>query len=195
MIPTASATVGPFFPAHFFGPGDHDLTYVRDSARRALGQRIRISGRVFEAHRVPRWNTILEIWQADANGCFAHPSDPRAADADPNFMGWGRRWTQDDGYFDFFSVKPGGYRDPVTGSVRAPHINLSIMGSGLMRRLTTTLFFADEAANRSDPVLNAVPEALHDRLMLKPAEQGEPLAYELDIFLQGEGVETPFFED
>lgn len=198
LTPTPSATVGPFFPAHFFGKGDHDLTYAQDPAKRALGRRIHICGRVYEANRVPRWNAIIELWQADASGCFAHPNDRRAAEADPNFMGWGRRWTEDDGYYDFVSVKPGAYRDPLTGAMRAPHINMSIMGSGLMRRLLTTLFFSNEPLNANDPVLCAVSAELRDRLLLKPAASKTPLAeaasYELDIFLQGE-AETPFFED
>lgn len=199
LIPTASATVGPFFPPHYFGPHDHDLTCIDDPAKRAQGRRIHISGRVFEANRVPRWNTIVELWQADARGCFAHPNDPRHGEADPNFMGWGRRWTANDGYFDFISVMPGGYLDPLTGQMRAPHINLGLTGSGLMRRLVTTLFFHDEPANAGDPVLSVIAgPQLRERLMLRAAKDERApagaLAYRLDIVLQGEG-ETPFFAD
>lgn len=198
-VPTPSATVGPFFPPHFFGTGDNDLSYIDDPARRARGQRIYIAGRVYEAGRVPRWNTIMELWQADAGGCFAHPNDPRAAQADPHFMGWGRRWTEDDGYYDFVTVKPGGYRDPLTGAMRAPHINLSLMGSGLMRRLVTTLFFPHEPGNDEDPVYAAITDpAARARVMLQPARlaraPADAQAYTLDIVLQGEG-ETPFFID
>ena len=191
-VPSASQTVGPFFPAHFFGPGDHDLTFTADPAKRARGASITISGRVFEAGRVPRWNTILELWQADASGRFAHPHDPRALEADPNFMKWGRRWTDSAGHFEFVSVRPGGYLDPLTGRPRAPHINVSIMGSGLMRRLLTTWFFAGDPANDTDPVLQALPEArLRERLMLRPSGAS---AFAIDIVLQGEDA-TPFWED
>ena len=199
LVPTPSATVGPFFPPHYFGDGDNDLTFVDDKASRAQGERIHIFGRVYEAGRVPRWNTILELWQADANGCFAHPNDPRAGQADPNFMGWGRRWTEDDGYYDFTTVKPGAFLDPLTGKRRAPHINVSVMGSGLMRRLVTTLFFPDEPGNAGDPVYAAIRDpAVASQLVLRPA-QGERApagvrAYRFDIVLQGEG-ETPFFID
>jgi protocatechuate 3,4-dioxygenase alpha subunit len=188
---TGGATVGPFFPPHFFGPFDHDLTRVRTDGPTARGERITISGRVFEANRVPRWNTIIELWQADANGCFAHASDPRHREADPNFMGWGRRSTGNDGAFDFITVKPGAYRDPLTDSLRAPHINVSIMGSGLMRRLVTTLFFANEPTNDRDPVFGAVPVARRKPLLL---QQVSVTAYTIDIVLQGED-ETPFFVD
>ena len=199
LIPTASQTVGPFFPAHFFGPGDHDLGFTSDPAERARGERIYIAGKVYEAARVPRWNTIIELWQADAAGCFAHSNDPRHAAADPNFMGWGRRWTDDQGFYDFISIKPGGYLDPLTGVQRAPHINVSIMGSGLMRRLVTTFFFADEAANASDPVFNAISDPrVRERLLLRRAVlAGSPagaIGYTIDIVLQGED-ETPFWAD
>ena len=191
-IPTASATVGPFFPPQYFGLHDHDLTCIDDPAQRARGQKIRISGRVFEANRVPRWNCIIELWQADAGGRFAHPNDPRHAEADPNFMGWGRRWTDNQGNWEFASVKPGGYDDPLTGARRAPHINLSLTGSGLMRRLVTTLFFEGEPSNAADPVFSAIPDPkLRERLLLRPAGEGE---YRIDIVLQGED-ETPFFAD
>ena len=199
LLPTPSCTVGPFFPTHYFGESDHDLTVIRDKSGRAQGQRIYIAGTIYEANRVPRWNSIVEIWQPDARGRFAHPNDPRHADADPDFMGWGRRASEDDGYYDFISVKPGGYDDPLTGKLRAPHINVSVMGSGLMRRLVTVFFFPDEPANASDPVFNAIADpAIRERLVLKPANlpraPAGAVAYRLDIVLQGEG-ETPFFLD
>ena len=209
-IPTASGTVGPFFPPRFLGEGDNDLTIVGPRpntstnttsahARHAQGERIHISGHVYEAGRVPRLNTIVEIWQADANGCFAHPADPRHAQADPHFMGWGRTWTDKEGCFEFITVKPGAYLDPVSTQQRAPHINISFTGSGLMRRLVTTLYFPDDARNDADPVLAVIPEsALRARLILKlTANTLAPASvphYLIDIELQGE-EETPFFVD
>ena len=197
LVPTPSATVGPFFPPHYFGPNDHDLTCVDDPAKRATGQKIYIAGHVYEAARVPRWNVIMELWQADAQGRFNHPNDPRAKEADPHFMGWGRRWTSNEGFYDFVSIKPGAYLDPLTGKMRAPHINLSLMGSGLMRRLATTLFFPDEPGNAEDPVFAAVTDSeARARLILQPARidtaPPDAIAYRLDIVLQGED-ETPFF--
>ena len=206
-IPTASGTVGPFFPPRFLGEGDNDLTIIATGAPvakgeripRAQGIRIHVSGHVYEAGRVPRFNTIVEIWQADAGGCFAHPTDPRHMEADPHFMGWGRTWTGKDGYFEFTTVKPGAYLDPVTGRQRAPHINISFTGSGLMRRLVTTLYFPGEAGNDGDPVLSVIPEtALRARLILTPAPNPHTPAgnasYDIAIVLQGEN-ETPFFVD
>lgn len=198
-VPTPSQTVGPFFPEQFFGESDHDLTFVDDSSKRAQGQRIYIGGNIYEAERLPRWNCVVEIWQPDANGHFNHPNDPQRSKADPNFVGWGRRASDDAGWYDFITVKPGGYADPLTGKPRAPHIDISIMSSGLMRRVVTTLFFPDEPANAQDPVLNAIPDAaLRERLILRPEKleraPKNAFAYRLDIVLQGEG-ETPFFVD
>lgn len=198
-IPTASGTVGPFFPPHFFRPGDNDLTVIEPDAPPARGQRIHISGHVYEADRVPRWNTIIELWQADAGGRFAHPNDPHRAEADPNFMGWGRTWTDNAGYFEFVTVKPGAHLDPVSGKQRAPHINVSFTGSGLMRRLVTTLYFPSESCNDADPVLAVIDNlAQRARLVLKPAKSASAPAgvpsYEIDFVLQGED-ETPFFVD
>ena len=199
LIPTASGTVGPFFPPHFFRPGDNDLTIVEPGAPPAAGRRIHVFGWIYEARRVPRWNSIIEIWQADALGRFAHPNDPRAAEADPHFMGWGRRASEDDGYFDFITVMPGGFDDPVARARRAPHIDLSVTGSGLMRRLTTTLFFDGEPDNAGDPVFSAITDAgARSRVLLKPeasprAPAGVP-SWRVDIVLQGED-ETPFFVD
>ena len=197
-FPTPSATIGPVFPAHYFGEGDNDLTFVRDRSRPARGQKIYIGGWLYEAKRVPRWNSILELWQADAGGHFAHPNDPRNANADPDFMGWGRRASEDDGYYDFVTVKPGGYRDPYTGKLRAPHINLAITGSGLMRRLATTLFFPQEDGNGGDPVLSCIPKSRQKLLVLKPQKlkRAPPgaVSYRLDLVLQGKD-ETPFFVD
>ena len=168
-------------------------------AQNARGERIHISGHVYEAGRVPRFNTIVEIWQADANGRFAHPVDPRHSEADPHFMGWGRTWTDKEGYFEFITVKPGAYLDPVTGQPRAPHINISFTGSGLMRRLVTTLYFPDDVRNSTDPVLAVIPDAgLRARLILKSVSAPRAVAgmtgYQIIMTLQGEG-ETPFFID
>lgn len=199
-IPTPSATVGPFFPPHFFGPLDHDLTVKAAGASPARGERIYVFGRIYEPNRVPRWNVIVELWQADAGGRFAHPNDPFNAEADPNFMGWGRRWTDKTGFFDFITVKPGGYDDPLTKTRRAPHLNIALAGSGLMRRLITTLYFPNEAENAADPVLAVVPVARRPLLTLTRVEEDRAnapagvAAYCLDIVLQG-ADETPFFVD
>ncbi|MFN0305210.1 MAG: protocatechuate 3,4-dioxygenase subunit alpha [Burkholderiales bacterium] len=188
-IPTGEATIGPFFPGAYVDIGANDLTKVR--GRNARGLPIEITGRVVEEDGKAPQNVILEIWQADANGIFMHPADPQSRDADPNFLGWGRAATGPDGRYIFRTIKPGGYRMP-DGTERAPHINMLIMASGLMRHLQTVMFFDGEAANEADVVLTSVePAALRRGLICRPEGSGK---YRFDIRLRGEG-ETPFFDD
>ncbi|HXM80799.1 MAG TPA: hypothetical protein VN929_02615 [Burkholderiales bacterium] len=163
LIPTAEMTLGPFFPREF-GQGANDLTPAR-------GEVIEISGSVIQLDGKRLDNVILEIWQADAQGRFDNPE----------FVGWGRAATDANGKYSFKTIRPG------APAGRAPHINLLILYSGLMRQLQTVMFFE----NGADPVLDAVqPVALRERLIAK--KRGN--AYVFDIRLRGEG-ETPFFGD
>ncbi len=197
LVPLGWHTLGPFFPRSFFSPGDNDLTRLSpDAEATAQGQSCIIHGRVLQEGGGPCVNAVLEAWQADAQGFFRHPADPNHARADAGFVGWGRAWTDAEGTYDFRTIIPGGYTD--ASGPRAPHINLGILGSGIMRRLVTTLYFpAFAAANAVDPVLSVLPEALRPCLVLKPdgEHDGTP-AFRFDILLRGEPhEETPFFLD
>jgi protocatechuate 3,4-dioxygenase alpha subunit len=189
-IPTPWHTIGPFFPRTFFREGDNDLT--RGTAQ---GERILLRGRVLEEGGAPCVNAVLEAWQADAAGRFASPLDPAATQADPGFLGWGRAWTDAEGRFSFHTVRPGGFAD--AAGARAPHVNLLVIGSGIMGRLLTTVFFPDDPANAADPVLLSLPAALRPRLVAAPdgVENGVP-CFRFDLLLHGGPEdETPFFED
>ena len=177
LAPTGEATLGPFFPPPYVDEGANDLTELE--GRTAKGEAIEISGRVTQEDGAPLDNLVIEIWQADSRGIYRHPADPRHAQADPNFLGWGRSATDKDGRYRFRTIKPG------AAEGRAPHINFMVMYSGLMRILKTTLFF--EATN--DPVLNSVPPSRRKLLMAKGNSK-----YEFNIRLRGED-ETPFFDD
>lgn len=195
--PTSQQTIGPFFPRTFFQPGANDLTLVAHGAERTRrGQAILLRGRVTREAGVPCLNMILEAWQADAGGRFNHPLDPERHLADPDFLGWGRAWTDAEGQYEFRTVIPGGFTD-ATGR-RAPHINLTVMGAGLMRRVQTTLFFpGHESANAGDPVLTLLPPPLRERLIAHSDGEVDGMpAFRFDIRLRG-GIdeETPFFED
>jgi protocatechuate 3,4-dioxygenase alpha subunit len=197
LAPTGWHTIGPFFPRSFFREGDDDLTRLTAEAPPTTrGERILLRGRVLEEGGAPCVNAVLEAWQADAAGRFRHPLDPRWREADPDFLGWGRAWTDAEGRFAFRSVMPGGYADPA--GPRAPHVNLAILASGIMRRLITTVFFpGDAAAHARDPVLAALPEALRPRLVAaeEGAEDGARI-FRFDLRLRDAGGnETPFFQD
>jgi protocatechuate 3,4-dioxygenase beta subunit len=170
-------TIGPYFPASFV-EGHDDLTHHHGGIAR--GQHIVLSGRILQEGGAPTRNTILEIWQPDANGIFSG----RDA-ADPGFAGWGRARTDAEGCYKIRTVVPGSYGD------RCPHANLMILAIGLTRRLVTTVFFGDPDTAH-DPVLGCITDvAARKRLFAKRERAGE---YRFDIILRGEN-ETPFFMD
>ena len=167
LVPTGEMTLGPFFPREF-GKGNHDLVAANQLTS---PEGIFIEGKIVQADGSALDNCIVEIWQASPAGRYD----------DPAFFGWGRAATDANGIYRFRTVMPG----RVDG--RAPHVNVIILFSGLMRHLQTVMFFGDE----SDPVLDAVtPAALRQRLIAR--RDGN--AWRFDIRLRGEG-ETPFFDD
>jgi protocatechuate 3,4-dioxygenase alpha subunit len=178
VIPTGEATIGPFFPPRYVDEGANDLTQFE--GRKAQGDVIEIHGRVVQEDGTPLENLIVEIWQADAQGIFRHPADPRHALADANFLGWGRAATDKDGRYSFRTIRPG------APAGRQPHVNFMVMFSGLLRILRTTMFFEDG----DDPVLRAVPH-LRRNLLIGRKEKN---TFIFDIRLRGEN-ETPFFDD
>jgi len=193
MTPSPYCTIGPFFPNQF-SDGFNDLT--RNGGKVARGEHILLSGRVLEEGGQPTVNTIIEIWQPDANGIFRHELDPRSAQADPGFFGWGRARTDAQGYYRFRTVLPGAYE--WNGEMRCPHLNLMVLAIGLTRRLVTTAFFPEQADHGNDPVLNSVvdPNARKRLLAQRDSSLDESAAtgYRFDLILRGP-EETPFFLD
>ena len=177
--PTAEMTVGPFFPREF-GQGANDLTML--GGKPARGRRIEIAGRVVQLDGSPLDNLVIELWQADAQGVYRDAADPRFAEADPDFLGWGRAATDRDGRYAFRTILPGAREG------RAPHVNLLLLFSGLMHQLQTVMYF-DEAP--ADPVYLSVPPA---RRPLLVAKADGPDRFRFDIRLRADG-ETPFFGD
>jgi protocatechuate 3,4-dioxygenase alpha subunit len=177
--------VGPFFSFALDHPEWADLT-----GGGAAGERIVIEGTVRDGDGAAVPDALIEIWQANAAGRYAHPEDTQDKPLDPRFRGYGRCATADDGSFRFVTIKPG----PVPGrgnSLQAPHINLAIFARGLLKQLCTRLYFAGEAANEADPVLSSIEDpALRRTLLAAPAGGG---TWRLDIVLQGPG-ETVFFD-
>ncbi len=194
LTPSPYCTIGPFFPFDFVDDAS-DLTHFE--GKTARGQHILLCGRVVEEGNVPTLNVILEIWQPDANGVFRHPLDPRSAEADPGFFGWGRARTDRDGRYRFRTVLPGSSREE-NGVARCPHMNLMVLAIGVTRRLVTTVFFADAPETINDPVLNCVanPAARRRLFAVRDAAldaDGLP-GYRFDLALRGDN-ETPFFLD
>lgn len=196
MLTSPYCTIGPFFPGQFVA-GCEDLTTFQ--GKRARGQHIILTGRVFEEGNRPVLNAIVEIWQPDAAGIFRHPLDPRAAEADPGFYGFGRARTDAEGRYSFRTVVPGASNNDV--AARWPHINLMILAIGLTRRLVTTVFFAETPDSIHDPVFECVADRAARLRMLarRQGDQGgngggDSTVYCYDIVTRGES-ETPFFVD
>lgn len=193
LVPSSYSTIGPFFLKPLVD-GFEDLTLCNDKIAR--GKHILLAGRVVEEGNVGVLNAVVEIWQADADGVFAHPLDPRSAEADPGFFGWGRARTDQEGRYQFRTILPGPSLEE-NGAVRCPHINVMVLAIGLTRRLVTTAFFSDTPDPVDDPVWNCVPSRTRSRLRVARDESldgGGVPAYRFDIVLRGEN-ETPFFLD
>lgn len=198
---TPSQTVGPFFAYGLTPVGrcewDPNGQYSwKNSVESNLvtpdtsGTRIRIEGTVYDADNAPINDCMIEIWQADAQGRYASPQDTRAL---PNsgFKGFGRSATDKAGLFVFDTIKPGAVPGP-GGKQQAPHIVVAIFSRGMLRQVYTRLYFPDEAANATDPILNLVPADRRDTL-ISHKKGGEPATYFFEVHMQGD-KETVFFE-
>jgi len=181
-------TVGPFF--HFIIEPSQ-ATLVGEQTR---GERIRIEGSVRDGDGAPIPDAMVEIWQANASGRYAHSMDQRTdATLDPHFAGFGRSGTDDGGAYWFETIRPGPVAHP-QGGWQAPHILVAVFARGMLQHVYTRLYFADDPATAADPVLALVPAARrHTLLATRAGSDGHP-TYRFDICIQGpERTETVFF--
>ncbi len=189
---TPSQTVGPYFK---YGLTPGDAYAWNDAFSNDLltpdvsGERIRIVGRVFDGDGKVVPDSMLEIWQADAQGRFADPQDTRGV---PNsaFKGFGRCGTNPDGEFSFHTVKPGSVSGP-KGKPQAPHIVMAVFARGMTQQTMTRIYFEGDAANAADPILALVPEGRRGTLIARK-DNGDA-TYRFDVHLQGDN-ETVFFD-
>jgi protocatechuate 3,4-dioxygenase, alpha subunit len=181
---TPSQTAGPYLKIGLIdGPLTNRL--VDDTDPRA----IRIHGVLLDGAADPVVDGMVEIWQANAAGRYAHPADDRAQKPlEEGFLGFGRSGTDDGGRYEFVTVKPG--RVPwVDGRLQAPHLLVGVIARGLLKRVVTRMYFPDEeTANAEDPVLLGL-EPEERTTLVAHAEDG---ALRFDIVLQG-AAETTFF--
>jgi protocatechuate 3,4-dioxygenase, alpha subunit len=194
---TASQTAGPY--VHIgLAPGAAGFRIFEIELGQSLapkgmpGERVTIEGYVLDGLGAPIKDVLIEVWQADANGIYPHPEDPRVADCTPGFRGWGRVISDfDTGLFQFETIKPG----PVpgrAGRVQAPHLNLWLVSRGINIGLNTRMYFPeDTAAHGADPVLGSIEQRARVATLMATATG--PSAYRFDIRLQGEG-ETVFID-
>ena len=187
MKQTPSQTVGPFYS---IGLTDRAMnTLVRESTQ---GQRIRIEGQVIDGDGKPVPDAMIEIWQANVAGRYNHPDDKQEKPLDQSFTGWGRSGTGPSGSYFFETIKPG----PVPASaesVQAPHINMIVFARGMLVHAFTRIYFSDEPANETDPVLNSIEKERRQTLIAARHEENGKTIYRFDIRIQGRD-ETVFFD-
>jgi len=190
---TLTETTGPDDWARLMGPAMADLT--AQHAGVPQGQRIIVAGRVLDERRRPVANTVMEVWQANAAGRYIHAKDQWDAPIDPNFTGMGRVVTDDDGRYQFVTVRPGAYPwGNHDNAWRPSHIHLSLLGPAFATRLVTQMYFPDDPLIPLDPIACAVAEPYRDRIVarfdLATTKPSWALGYLFDVVLRGPGA-TP----
>jgi protocatechuate 3,4-dioxygenase, beta subunit len=190
VIPhTLSELTGPVYPYGKIEANDSDLT--RQHAGEPLGERIIVQGRVLDEDGRPIPQTLVEVWQANAAGRYAHRVDAHPAPLDPNFSGGGRTITDDQGRYRFVTIRPGAYpwRNH-DNAWRPAHIHFSLFGTSFLSRLVTQMYFPGNPLMPADPVLNSIPDAnARQRLVASfdwnVTEPEWALGFTFDIVLRG----------
>jgi len=186
---TLSEITGPSFGREVVRPGDIDLTHFNGGS--AIGERIIVGGRILDEDGRPIPNTLIEIWQANACGRYAHPVDTHDAPLDPHFSGAGRVMTDDAGMYRFTTIKPGAYpwRNH-HNAWRPAHIHFSLFGPSFATRLITQMYFPGDPLLAIDPIFNSVPDTAARPRLIARFDIGTTvpefaLGYEFDMVLRG----------
>lgn len=196
LPPGLSEKSGPVFGDFPLGEWDHDLTKNAIKNGEPLGERIVVHGKVLNENAQPIPNILVEIWQANAAGRYVHKVDKHAAPLDPNFLGAGRVRTDKDGYYCFYTIKPGAYPwGNHFNAWRPNHIHFSLFGPNITTRLVTQMYFPGDPLLEYDPIFKGIPEKGRPLVIssfdLDRTEPDFALAYRFDIILRGNAT-TPF---
>jgi protocatechuate 3,4-dioxygenase alpha subunit len=186
-IESGWATVGPFF--HSVLPWKNGGEMAGPQAK---GERITLLGRVLDAEGKPISDAMIELWQANAAGRYAHPEDKGPGELDPAFQGFGRVAADAQGSFTVETVKPGPVRG-VGNSLQAPHIEVSIFARGVLKRLVTRLYFEGDPANETDPVLALIEDEKRRATVMAKKDPQKPGRWHFTLHLGGPN-ETVFFD-
>jgi protocatechuate 3,4-dioxygenase, beta subunit len=194
---TITEITGPRLGSELIAESDNDLTRQHDEM--PIGERIVLSGRVFDTEGKPLRGTLVEIWQANSAGRYRHRRDRWPASLDPNFSGAGRCLTDDDGRYSFTTIKPGPYPwGNHYNAWRPAHIHFSLLGRAFTQRLVTQMYFPGDPFFEFDPIYNSVPDpAVRERMIARfsihDTVPNWAAAYRFDIYLRGP-ARTPFEE-
>jgi protocatechuate 3,4-dioxygenase, alpha subunit len=186
LQPTTSQTVGPFFSIGFDWLNSAEL-----SGPGVAGERIVMQGTVLDGDGKPVVDAVLEVWQANAQGKYAHPEDKQDKPVEAGFRGFGRVATDDNGRFRFSTVKPGRVPDR-SGRLQAPHLAVTVLMRGLLKHLVTRVYFPDEPSNAEDEVLNLIESPRRASLIARKVS-GRAGVLEWNVVMQGK-EETVFFD-
>lgn len=161
---TPAQVEGPFFPSRAQSDTDADMTHVEGRDARAQGERVDVHGQVLDEDGQPVAGALVDVWQANAHGRYTHEADPNPAPLDPDFQGWARLTTDAEGRCRVRTIIPGSY--PVReGWARPPHIHFKVARRGY-RELTTQMYFAGHPLNDADHLLQELPAAERERLVV-----------------------------
>ena len=186
---TLTEVTGPAYGRGKVGPQDHDLTLGHEGE--SLGERIIVTGRVLDGDGRPVRDTLVEVWQANAAGRYAHAGDRHPAPLDPNFTGAGRCLTDGEGRYRFVTIKPGAYpwRNH-ENAWRPAHIHFSLFGPAFATRLITQMYFPGDPLFSQDPIFGSVRDPKDQQRLVSTFDLSltEPewaLGYNFDIVLRG----------
>jgi len=180
---------GPVFGARDVDPADADLTAQHPGE--PLGERMVVTGRITDGAGRPVAGQLVEVWQANAAGRYAHGRDRHPAPLDPNFTGTGRSLTDADGWYRFVTIKPGPYpwRNHLN-AWRPAHIHFSLFGRDFTERVVTQMYFPGDPLLPLDPILQSIPDTAGQQRLLASYDHGitQPewfTGYRWDIVLTG----------
>ncbi len=192
MESTTSEETGPVFGHDLIGKWDNNLilNYTQGEAP-AVGERILVHGRVLDENARPVPGTLVEAWQANAGGRYRHVKDGYLAPLDPSFGGCGRTLTDENGYYEFLTIRPGAYPWPNRANDWRPmHIHFSIFGASFGQRLITQMYFEGDPLIERCPIVATIKDRSQIERLVAPLDMAKArpldfLAYKFDIVLRG----------
>jgi protocatechuate 3,4-dioxygenase beta subunit len=197
LPPALAGRRGPLFGDAAVRPEDSDLT--GQGSGEPIGERMIVVGRVIDSNGRPVRHQLVEIWQANSAGRYAHPVDQHPAPLDANFTGAGRCLTDADGGYRFVTIRPGEYPwGNHANAWRPAHIHFSVFGTAFASRLVTQMYFPGDPLLDYDPMYQSIRDRtaaarLIARFDLDATAEGWALGYRFDVVLGGAAA-TPLEE-
>ncbi|MEM1039272.1 MAG: protocatechuate 3,4-dioxygenase subunit beta [Pseudomonadota bacterium] len=196
-LPTSlGEETGPVFGHTMLGPLDADLihnfaAHGESDQQSAIGPRIIVHGCVMDENGRPVPNALIEMWQANAGGRYRHRNETYLAPLDPNFGGCGRTITDENGVYEFRTIKPGAYPWPNgMNDWRPAHIHFSVFGAAFAQRLITQMYFEGDPLIWHCPIVGSIPSREAVEALVAPLDRNrtipmDAMAYKFDIVLRG----------